>query len=170
MSPALLRPRASEKIFRRSDAVVLSLNAWQIFGLCALVVCLIGLVVGWFWWQKRSRHASAAETAADSESHPPVRDKDTNGTINATELGEMPRQQTHEHHCDGAECSSWVEHADQSPGYAPVPVPSLKDEDTNGGNTNTPTNALKLEHMFREPTQDAVEASNPEDVQTSHGA
>jgi len=173
MSPAVLRPRASEKISRRSDAVVLSLNAWQIFGLCAVVVCLIGLAVGWFWWQKRSRLANAAE--ADSESHPPVRDKDTNGTIPTTEAQELddmpkPRPQKTHHHDDGVECSSWVEHVEQSPGPAPVPVLPQKEEDTNGGHTNTPTNALKLEHMFREPTQDAVEASNPEDVKTSHGA
>jgi len=138
-----------------------------------VVVCLLGLVGGWFWWQKRSRLA-AAQAEANPESHPPVRDKDTNGTITTTdaqELGEMPRQQTH-HHDDGVECSSWVEHVDQSPGSRPtlVPVPPSKteDPDTNGGNTNTLTNALKLEHMFREPTQDKVDP--PEDAGESHGA
>jgi hypothetical protein len=135
-----------------------------------VVVCLLGLVGGWFWWQKRSRLA-ATQAEANPESHPPARDKDTNGTITTTEaqeLGEMPRQRTY-HHDDGVECSSWVKHIDQSP-PAPVPVPPSKAEDldTNGGNTNTLTNTPKLEHMFREPTQD--KANFPEDVGDSHGA
>jgi len=149
MSPAFLRPRVSEALpgisARSESAVVLSLNAWQVVGIALVVLCLLGLVVGWFWWQKRARQdPEQAETEL-----PPLKGVGTHGTNTTTEAQEQ-EDKPPERIQDGAE-----------------PLRDVNRNDRGTNETNTTTAAQDLVNMFREPTQDGAETLG--DVEGTNG-
>ncbi|KAJ7817740.1 hypothetical protein B0H14DRAFT_2841548 [Mycena olivaceomarginata] len=73
MSPTFLRPPAlfaKGTIFEiapRDPGVQLSLNAWQIVGIAAAVLLLLGLLAGWIYRERKSRRTQPELSAAKGE-------------------------------------------------------------------------------------------------------